>query len=299
MQAQLIHDRQALRRLDVAALAPRPEPQRVLMCTPEHFDVVDVKNVYMEGNIGRVDRAKAQQQWRQLRDVFRAAGHEVLTIDGVPGLEDMVFAANQVLPGMGADGQPYVLLSHMRHAARRGEVPHYRDWFQRAGYAIHELPADAGFFEGQGDAIWHPGKRLLWGGHGPRTSMRSYRQVAKVLGIPVITVELVHEGFYHLDTCFCVLAPDAVLIHPAAFDAESLAMIHAMFPRVLEVGEADASQCFACNAHSLDGKKVVLQRGARDTVALLRSEGFEPIEVETSEYLKSGGSVFCLKMMIY
>ena len=299
MRPQLIHDRSELSLLDVAALPARPEPQRVLMCTPKDFDVVDVKNPHMEGNIGRVDRTRAQAQWQDLASVFAKLGHEVVTIAGQPGLEDMVFSANQTLPGMGHDGRPYVVLSHMRHASRRREVEHYRAWFGERGYAIRELSADAGWFEGQGDAIWHPGKQLLWGGHGPRTSYRAYRELADLLGVPVIELELVNPSFYHLDTCFCALSPTAALVYPAAFDAESLALLHAMFPTVIEVEERDANEFFACNAHCLDGRWVVLQRGASATVAALRGAGFDPVEVETSEFLKSGGSVFCLKLMIH
>jgi N-dimethylarginine dimethylaminohydrolase len=299
MRARLIHTVAELERLDVGGLPARPEPQRILMCTPEHFDVLEVKNPFMAGNVGKVDKARARAQWQELVAVFEAAGHEVLRIDGVPGLEDMVFAANQVLPGMGADERPWVLLSHMRHPSRRPEVPHFRAFFARRGYAIHELPPAAGFFEGQGDAIWHPGVQLLWGGHGPRTSFSAWARVAATVGVPVITVELVHPSFYHFDTCFCVLAPDAVMICPDAFDAAGRALIERMFARVIEIDEAEAAQFFACNALSLDGRKVVLQRGARTTTARLRAEGFEPIEVETGEFLKSGGSVFCLKVMVY
>jgi N-dimethylarginine dimethylaminohydrolase len=299
VRARVIHDRAELARLDLAALPARPEPQRVLMCTPDHFDVVDVKNPYMAGNIGRVDRARARAQWRELAAVFRRLGHEVVTIAGQPGLEDMVFSANQTLPGMDPDGRPYVVLSYMRHESRRREVPHYRAWFAERGYAIRELGAEAGFFEGQGDAIWHPGKQLLWGGHGPRTSYRAYAELASLLDVPVIELELVHPAFYHLDTCFCALSPEAALAYPAAFDDESLALLRAAFPRLIEVGEHDAGACFACNAHCLDGRTVVLQRGAAQTVAALRAAGFETVEVETGEFLKSGGSVFCLKMMVY
>jgi N-dimethylarginine dimethylaminohydrolase len=299
MNTQVIHDRGELARLDLAAVASRPEPQRVLMCTPEHFDVVDVKNPHMEGNIGRVDRARAQAQWHELRAVFTRLGREVLTIEGRPDLEDMVFSANQTLPGVLADGRPYVVLSHMRHESRRREVPYFRDWFTKRGYEIRELGPEAGYFEGQGDAIWHPGKQLLWGGHGPRTSYRAYAELSALLDIQVIELELVQDGFYHLDTCFCALSKDSALVYPAAFDAESLALLHALFPRLIEVEEREALECFACNAHCLDERTVVLQRGADRTIAALRAKGFETIEVETGEFLKSGGSVFCLKLMVY
>ena len=288
-----------LESLDLASVPGRPEPQRVLMCTPDAFDVVDVKNAFMEGNVGTVDRERAREQWEALRRAFEAAGHEVVTIDGQPGLEDMVFSANQVLPGMGDDGRPYVVLSHMRHPSRRREVPYFRAWFEQHGYRILELPDSVDLFEGQGDAIWHPGKALLWGGYGHRTSLAAYEAISELLGAPVIALELIHESFYHLDTAFCALAPDAALAYPGAFTAEGLEMIRSVFPRVIEVGDRDATEAFACNAHALDGRTVVIQRGADETVARLVAAGFDPVEVETGEFIKSGGSVFCMKIMVY
>ncbi len=299
MTAHLIRTVAELERLDLAALAYRPEPRRVLMCTPDYFDVVDVKNPFMEGNVGRVDKQCALAEWEALRRAYEALGHEVLTIPGAEGLEDMVFSANQVLPGLRADGRPFVLLSHMRYPSRRREVPIYRDWFEHHGYEVLELSDKAGYFEGQGDAIWHPGKQLLWGGYGPRTALRAYAEISEILCVPAITLALVHPSFYHLDTCFCVLSVEAALYFPGAFDAGGRALLARMFPRLIEVSETEATQSLACNAHAIDGQTVILQRGAVDTVARLRAEGFRVVEVETDEFLKSGGSVFCMKMMIY
>ena len=164
MTACLIRSVAELEGLDVAAFHDRPEPRRVLMCLPDYFEVVDVKNPFMEGNVGRVDKVRALAEWEALRRTYDSIGHEVLTIPGAEGLEDMVFAANQVLPGLDANGRHYVLLSRMCHPSRQREVPIYRDWFEHHGYVVLELSEEAGYFEGQGDAIWHPGKQLLWGG---------------------------------------------------------------------------------------------------------------------------------------
>ena len=298
-QARVIRTAADLATLDVAALADRVEPQRVLMCTPDSFDVVDVKNAFMEGNVGTVDRAEAVAEWEALRRAFEAAGHEVVTIEGAPGLEDMVFSANQALPGMGEDGTPYVVLSHMLYPSRQREVPYFRDWFAMRGYRILELPASVELFEGQGDALWHPGKALLWGGYGHRTTLGAYEALSELLEVPVIALELVHTDFYHLDTAFCALAPDAVMIYPEAFTPEGRDLIAGVFDRVVEVDAREASERFACNGTALDSRTVLIQRGADTTVAKLRAAGFEPVEVETGEFLKSGGSVFCMKMMIY
>jgi N-dimethylarginine dimethylaminohydrolase len=299
MTTGIIQTVEELKRLDVALLPARSEPERILMCPPDYFDVIDVKNVHMEANVGAVDKRKAREEWEYLKREFERAGHEVLIIEAVKELEDMVFAANQVLPGMGEDGRPYVLLSRMCHPSRQKEVPYYRAWFKRRGYRILELTEDAGFFEGQGDALWHPGRQLLWGGYGQRTSLRAYEQVSERLGVPVIALELPRASFYHLDTCFCVLRDDAVLIYPGAFTAEDREMIHQMFPLVIEASRTEAEQFFACNATALDGRTVIIQQGASETVSELGRAGFNVIEVETEEFMKSGGSVFCMKMMIY
>lgn len=299
MKPQVLRTLAEVARLEAATLPPRREPQRILMCTPEYFEVIDVKNPYMEGNIGAVEQRKAVLQWEELRRVFLQAGHEVVTISGQEGLEDMVFAANQTLVGMNAEGEPYVLLSCMTHASRQREVPYYRQWFETHGYKIYSLNEKAERFEGHGDALWHPGRQLLWGGYGHRSTLAAYEQIAATLNVPVIALELLDPNFYHLDTCFCVLRDDAVLIYPGAFTAEDRAMIARLFPLVLTVSEEEATRYFACNALALDGRTVILQRGARETNALLRAHGFTVIEVETGEYLKSGGSVFCLKTMVY
>src|SRR5262249_28399127 len=116
--------------LDLRSISARREPQSNLMCPPDYFEVKNVKNAFMGGNIGNVDREAAQRQWEELRETFIKLGKKVSVIDAAPELEDMVFSANQVLVGIDAEERPYVLLSQMRHESRRKEVAHYRHWFE-------------------------------------------------------------------------------------------------------------------------------------------------------------------------
>ena len=46
-------------------------------------------------------------------------------------------------------------------------------------------------------------------------------------------------------------------------------------------------------------KVAVLQKGSVQAIEALKAEGYEIEEIETSAFMKSGGSVFCMKMMIY
>jgi N-dimethylarginine dimethylaminohydrolase len=126
-----------------------------------------------------------------------------------------------------------------------------------------------------------------------------YEEVARAFDSPVVLLKLVNERFYHLDTCFCPLTPEAVLIYPSAFDAESLELILKIFPIVLTAGEGEAVRSMACNAAVVDGKTAILQKGAASVSRHMAVMGLKVIEVDTSEYIKSGGSVYCMKMFCY
>ena len=279
---------------------PMSEPSGVLMCPPEYFQVLSAKNPYMARHIGDVNRDKAQKQWDDLVAAFAAAGCNVSVIAATPGLEDMVFAANSSLTGTRPDGEKVALISSMRHASRRRETEAFEVWYEAHGYRVARLKSGGHeAFEGSGDAVWHPGKRLIWGGHGFRTDPAMFEQVAEIFKTPVIQLKLVNERFYHLDTCFCPLTPVAVLIYPSAFDAASLELILKIFPVVVTVSEADAVSRMACNATVWRSKTALIQKGSDAAAGHMRAMGLDVVEVDTSEFVKSGGSVYCLKQSLF
>ena len=286
--------------LSVDALPAIPRPGRVLLTTPDHFEVAYVINPHMAGNVGDVDRTRARRQWDALRDAYERLGVAVSVLDGLEGLPDMVFCANQTLPYLTPGGELGTVMSRMHAPQRKPEVEHYRRFFHDLGYETHMLDADLpGDFEGMGDAIWHPGRYLLWGGYGYRTDRQVYDRMTRALGFPVLALSLTDPDFYHLDTCFCPLDEETVLLFPGAFDEEGTATIREHFPRIIEAPEDEARSLFACNAHCPDGEHVLIQAGCNRTNDLLRAGGYTVVELETDEFLKSGGSVFCMKLMFW
>lgn len=286
-------------------LADLPSPRHVLMTEPGHFEINYVINPHMEGHIGNVDREMALAQWNALRNSYRNCGISVHTVDGLEDLPDMVFCANQTLPYFRASnpesrGKKGVILSEMYADQRKPEVQRYADYFSELGFETLSLgDQDGPLFEGMGDAIWHPGKYLLWGGYGFRTDAAAYELISEMLDVRVLLIELLDPDFYHLDTCFSVLDDDSVLIFPDAFQPDGLALIRHMFRNVIESPEDEARELFSCNAHCPDGKYVLIQQGCTITNERLYNAGFSPVEVDTSEFLKAGGSVFCMKQMYW
>jgi N-dimethylarginine dimethylaminohydrolase len=290
-----------------ADLAPRAEPREVLLCEPSHYRIEQALNPHMAsgGALHRVDRREAWAQWEALGAAYARLGYPVHVLAGAPGLPDMVFAANQALPFEDERGRRAAVLARMQAPSRRGEVPHYAKWLAARGYACLEIPSDGAgedalTLEGAGDCLFLPGRRALLAGIGPRTTAAALARLAPLLGMPVIGLRLVHERFYHLDTCLMPLSPRSALFVREALAPDAAALVERLFedPIAVPLAEAD-SPGFACNAHSPDGRHVLIQRGSKATLAALAARGFEPIELETGEFVKAGGSVFCLKMMAY
>ena len=76
-----------------AATAPGRTDRRYLMCEPVHYTVSYEINPWMD-KTRFTDAELAVRQWRTLRDTYLDLGHTVETIDPIPGLPDMVYAAN-------------------------------------------------------------------------------------------------------------------------------------------------------------------------------------------------------------
>ena len=282
---------------DPRQLAERPDDTGVLMANPEHFDVTYVINPHMEGNVGNVDRALAQRQWKALYDTYEQLGYEVHAIPGQPDLPDLVFTANQSFPVQRPDGSWVVVMSRMRSAHRRPEVPFIQAFYDERGAEVVHLPEDAGFFEACGDCRWHPRRRLVYGGYGFRTKRTALQYLADRIDVPVVPLRLVDPRFYHLDTCLSPLTEDAALVVEEAFTPDGLAFLRRCFPELIPVPLDEAAHGFAANGNCPDGQHFVVHHGNEQTRRNVEALGIDVIELDTSEFIKSGGSVFCMTMM--
>jgi N-dimethylarginine dimethylaminohydrolase len=251
-----------------------------LMCPPEYFAVEYAINPWMHPE-KPVDAALAVAQWEDLRATYTSLGHTVHTIAPEPGLPDMVFAANGACV---IGGQ--VLGARFRYPQRAAEAAAYRDWFTGHGYPV---TAPHAVNEGEGDLVF-AGPAVL-AGHGFRSDPAAADELARLCGLPVISLKLVDPRFYHLDTALAVLSPDTAAYYPAAFDEAGRAALAACFAELIEADDEDAA-VLGLNAVS-DGRHVVLPEQAAGLARQLAAAGFEPVPVDLSELLKAGGGPKC------
>jgi N-dimethylarginine dimethylaminohydrolase len=251
-----------------------------LMCPPKHFAVTYAINPWMRPD-EPADAELATRQWEQLRQTYAGLGHDVQVIDPIPGLPDMVFAANGATVIGGT-----VFGAKFRYPERAAEGGAYLDWFRDNGWAT--VPPEH-VNEGEGD-ILYTGRTLL-AGYGFRSDRETAGELERVFGLPVQSLRLVDPRFYHLDTALCVLNPDTAMYYPAAFDDEGRSVLDSLFGELIEAKDEDA-EVLGLNAVS-DGHNVVLATQATGLAAELRKRGFNPVPVDMSELLKAGGGPKC------
>lgn len=265
--------------------APGMSVRHYLMCEPVHYTVAYEINPWMHPEVP-TDTPLAVQQWRTLRDTYLSLGHTVDLIEPIPGLPDMVYAANGATV---VDGLVYS--ARFRYPQRQPEGPAYQKWFADQGYVTHTA---AEVNEGEGDLLV-VGDVIL-AGYGFRTERSSHAELAQLTGREVVSLELVNPSYYHLDTALAVLAPGQVAYYPAAFSPASLAELERRFPDAIIATDRDAV-ALGLNAVS-DGENVIVAPGAVDLAENLRARGFNPIPVDTSELLKGGGGAKCCTLEI-
>ncbi len=260
--------------------------RRYVMTPPRFFTVDYAINPWMD-TATPVDTAAALTQWQHLHDVYRQLGHSVDLVDPVPGLPDMVYAANG---GLIIDG--IAAVARFKYAERKQESAAYAAWLAAQGYEPRQTRH---VNEGQGDLL--PVGDDILAGYGFRTDLRAHGEIAGIFARRVISLELIDPRFYHLDTALTVLDDTTIAYYPPAFSYVSRAHLETLFPDAIVVDTADA-YAFGLNAVS-DGRHVIHPGAAVGFARQLADAGFEPIGVEMPELLKGGGSVKCCTLEVY
>lgn len=273
-------------------LAPARAPERrarlrrYLMTPPEHFAVTYAINPWMDPAVP-VDRDRALAEWRELRDTYRRLGHRVDELPPVPGLPDLVYAAN------GALVTPEVTVgARFAYPQRAAEAAVYADWLDRAGLGPVARPAEIN--EGEGDFL--VAGSVILAGTGFRTTPAAHVEVARLTGLEVITLELVDPRFYHLDTALAVLDDETIAYLPTAFAPAARAELQRRYPDAVIATEADAA-VLGLNLVS-DGRNVIMAAGATDLAHDLELRGYVPVPVAMPELLKGGGGIKCCTLEI-
>lgn len=275
-------------------------PKKVLMVDPKNYRIEYSINPFMQNSQGAlktINVEKALKQWDKLRSTFENLGLKVDVLESAEQHPDMVFCANQTFPYQNHFGESNVVLSSMKYDERKGEVEHFRAWAERNQINLQTI--DGVVFEGCGDALINYDTGEVFGGFGFRTDEQAYQQLETIIRKPIHRLKLINPEFYHLDTCLALINAETIALVEEAFDAESLQFLKNKFKNIVVVPLIEARKQLAGNLTCIGGHTVIMNTGADQTKEQLEQLGLNVIEVDTSEFVKAGGSVFCMKQFYF
>lgn len=277
------------------------EKPLLMMTDAGHYEVSYVINPWMAPGAWAENRERhceaARTASRNLRSALEVAGAEVHTIDGVPGLPDLVFPANAAVV---LDGR--AMVARFSCEERRGEESVFLSAFQalKARGLMTEVTIfpEGVFQEGAGDCIWDKTRGHFWAGYGQRSLREAIPMIADFFGEDVVPLELVSPRFYHLDVCFLPLSGGEVVYYPPAFSADARAAIKARVAtgKLIEASEEDAA-AFSVNAVNID-RQIVMATPPQRLKDLLTERGYTVTGVDLAPFIMSGGGAYCMTLRL-
>jgi ornithine aminotransferase len=273
---------------------------QLLMSPPDYFEVAYAINPWMNPEQWSLDAKRLTRDalagWNALRSTYESLGAKVVVKPASKGLPDLVFTANCAVV---LDGK--AILARYLNSERAGEEIHGHRMFEQLK-ARGEIDAvcrtpEGVYFEGAGDAIYDPVRRLMWMGYGQRSSRCAHHTVEQVFGIPTLSLELVNPHYYHLDTAFCLLSGGDIVYHPAAFTDEGRDQIRAIAGDQLIEATLEDAENLGVNSVCF-GRDVVLCYCSPTLRARLEERGYRVHVVPLGSFNRSGGAAYCLTLRL-
>ena len=255
------------------------------MCPPTYFTVEYAINPWMQPGIA-VDRRRALAQWDALRRTYLDLGHRVDLLAPMPGLPDMVYAANGATV---VDGT--VLAARFRHPQRAAEAVAHATWFAAPRHASSSRSsstrarATCSSSATSSSPVTASAPTRAPTPRPPACSAgRSCRWSSSTRATTTSTPRSPCSTRRRSPGC------------PRRSARSSRALLRELFPDAVVADAADAA-VLGLNAVS-DGRHVVLPVQATRLAAAVAERGFVPVPVDLSELLKGGGGPKCCTLEV-
>ena len=258
--------------------------KKVILCQPKFMAIEDVINdtqkQYADENI---DVELAMKQHEEFEKLLREHGVEVIKLPSSEQFPEQVFTRD-----IGFTVGEDVFVAEMASEIRKGEEEALEEFLEDENIP-YQTTTDR--VEG-GDVIVDRDK--VYVGISSRTSDEAVRKLQRDLPKHTIIRVPFNEKYLHLDCVFNILSPEIGLIFPEALSTDMVETLSNNY-KLIEVS-AEEQFTMGTNVLSIGDGKVFSLPQNENVNAAMRANGFEVIEVDFSEIIKSGGSFRCCSM---
>ncbi|WP_055698729.1 dimethylargininase [Streptomyces silaceus] len=226
-----------------------------------------------------VDVGLALRQWETYVAALDAHGWQTFEVEPADECPDAVFVEDAVVVFRNV-----ALIARPGALPRRGETPGVEEAVARLGCSVNWVwepgTLDGGDVLKVGDTIYV--------GRGGRTNAEGVRQLRAVfepLGARVVAVPV--SRVLHLKSAVTALPDGTVVGYGPLVDSPAL------FPRFLPVPEEAGGHVVL-----LGGSRLLMSAAAPKSAELFADLGYDPIQVDISEFEKLEGCVTCLSVRL-
>lgn len=261
--------------------------KRVILCQPQYMTIRDIINETQEHfkNEG-IHIERALEQHDELVKTLKNNGIEVILLPYHKKYPEQVFTRD-----IGFTLGQTIFVAEMATDVRTGEENVLKQWLEDEDISYYNLKGE--IIEG-GDVVID--QETIYVGLSNRTNQKAAEQLQLLLNqFKVIPISFKDE-YLHLDCVFNVVSPEVALIYPNALTKKDIELFSSRY-ELIEVSEKEQFQ-LGTNVLSLGNKKVLSLPINEKVNKQLRNRGFQVIEVDITEIIKSGGSFRCCTLPV-
>jgi N-dimethylarginine dimethylaminohydrolase len=261
--------------------------KRVVLCQPQYMTIREViNNTQKHFKNEGIHIERALEQHGEFIKVLQNNNIEVILLPYHKKYPEQVFTRDIGF----ALGQT-IFVAKMAHDIRIGEESVLIQWLDDEVISYYNLAEDK--IEG-GDVIID--QNTIYVGLSNRTHQQAIDHLQSLLNqFNVIAIPF-KEKFLHLDCVFNVVSPDVALIYPDALTKEDINLFSSKY-ELIEVSHEEQFT-LGTNVLSIGNKRILSLPINKQVNKQLQHHGFEVIEVDISEIIKSGGSFRCCTLPI-
>ena len=261
--------------------------KRVILCQPQYMTIRQVINETQEQfkNEG-IHIERALEQHAEFVKMLQKHDVDVVLLPYHQKFPEQVFTRD-----IGFTLGETIFVANMATDVRAGEENVLKQWLEDEVISYYNLVED--HIEG-GDVIIDGD--TIYVGLSSRTDQAAADHLLRLLtNFKVVAIPF-KEKYLHLDCVFNVVSPGVALIYPKALTQKDIELFSSRYD-LIEVSEEEQFQ-LGTNVLGIGNKRVLSLPVNQHVNKQLRERGFEVIEVDITEIIKSGGSFRCCTLPI-
>lgn len=261
--------------------------KRVILCEPKHMTIRDIINDTQKHfqNVG-IHIQKAMEQHAQFVQALKVNGVDVILLPPAKKYPEQVFTRD-----IGFTLGQIIFVADMAVPLRSGEEEIFKNWLKGEELSYYNIIGDS--IEG-GDVIIDGD--TIYIGISNRTNEAAINHIKGLLpAFTVIPVQF-QPQYLHLDCVFNVISPTEAIIFPGVINIQEEKLLRSRYDLIFVSAEEQFS--LATNVLSIGKKKIFSLPVNKGVNGELRKRGYDVIEVDITEIIKSGGSFRCCTLPI-